>query len=248
MTDRSQATAGLKRIGLIGGTSWHSTVQYYSVINQAVNDHFRNNTNPPLVLFNVNQANVHECQRANNWDAVAAIFIEAAQCLERADVELISFCANTPHKVYDQVCQEVSVPILHIADTTAAAIQKQGLKQVAFVGTLYSMQDDFVTGRIAARGIDVAVPTNLATVQELHRIIQQELTFNNVLPESKRWVVRQLQGMIEDGAQGIILGCTEFPLMLNSLDLAVPLFDTTQIHAMAAAQFVLGQPLSGTER
>lgn len=233
----------MKRVGLIGGTSWHSTVQYYSVINQAVNDHFGDNTNPPLVLFNVNQAKVHDCQRGNNWDAVAEVFIEAAQCLEQANVKLISFCANTPHKVYDQVSNAVGVPILHIADTTAAAIQKQGLQRVAFIGTQYSMQDDFITGRIAARGIDVAVPNSPAVVQELHRIIQQELTFNRVLPKSKEWVVQQLQMMIENGAQGIILGCTEFPLMLNQLDLPVPLFDTTQIHAMAAADFTLGYPM-----
>lgn len=231
----------MKRLGLIGGTSWHSTVQYYSVINQAVNDHFADNTNPPLVLFNVNQAKVHEYQRLDNWDAVAEIFIEAANCLQQANVELISFCANTPYKVYDQVCNAVDVPILHIADTTAAAIQKQGLQRVAFIGTLYSMQDDFITGRLAARNIDIVVPSTLAVLKELHRIIQQELTFNKVLPESKQWVIRQLQELIENGVQGIVLGCTEFPLMLKPQDLPVPIFDTTEIHALAAADFVLGR-------
>lgn len=229
----------MKRLGLIGGTSWHSTVQYYSVINQAVNDHFGNNTNPPLVLFNVNQARVHECQQADDWDGVAAVFIEAAICLQQANVELISFCANTPHKVYHQVGEAIDVPILHIADSTAAAIRTKGLRKVAFIGTRYSMQDDFVTDRLVAQGIEVAVPTKLDIVDELHRIIQQELTFNKVLPESKQWVIQQLQQMIGDGAQGVILGCTEFPLMLEQDDLAVPLFDTTEIHALAAADFVL---------
>ncbi|MEP3479405.1 MAG: amino acid racemase [Fuerstiella sp.] len=244
MTDRPHHSTTMKRLGLIGGTSWHSTVQYYTVINQAVNDHFGDNTNPPLVLFNVNQARVHRCQKTDNWAEVAHVFSEAARCLEQADVELISFCANTPHKVYDQVCDSVDVPILHIADTTAAAIRKTGLKRVAFIGTLYSMQDDFVTGRIAANDIEVVVPSSSAVLKELHRIIQQELTFNQVLPESKQWVIDQLLELIEDGAQGVVLGCTEFPLMLEPQDLPVPIFDTTEIHALAAADFVLGPNLA----
>lgn len=241
MTDSVKKSPTMKRLGLIGGTSWHSTVQYYSVINQVVNDHFGDNTNPPLVLFNVNQAKVHEHQKAGNWAAVAEIFIDAAKCLEQADVEVISFCANTPHKVYDQVCDEIDVPVLHIADTTAVPIRRAGLKKVAFIGTLYSMQDDFITGRLAAEEIDVIVPDNSAVLEKLHRIIQQELTFNQVLPESKRWVIQQMQSLIDDGAQGIVLGCTEFPLMLKPQDLTVPIFDTTEIHALAAADYVLGR-------
>ena len=192
------------------------------------------------MLFNVNQARVHQCQKADNWAEVADVFIEAAKCLEQANVELISFCANTPHKVYDQVCDSVDIPILHIADTTAAAIQKAGMKRVAFIGTLYSMQDDFISGRMKARGIDVIVPSSPAVLKELHRIIHQELSFRKVLPESKRWVIDQLQKLIKDGAEGIVLGCTEFPLMLKAQDLPVPIFGTTEIHALAAVDFALG--------
>lgn len=231
----------MKRLGLIGGTSWHSTVMYYSEINQAVNDHFGNNTNPPLVLFNVNQADVHQCQREDDWDGVAQIFIEAAQCLQRAGAEAISFCANTPHKVYRQVSESVDVPLIHIADVTAVEVQRLGLKRVSFIGTQYSMQDDFVTGRIAAHGIEVFTPKDQAVIEELHRIIQQELTFSEILPESKRFVLDQLQAMIDAGAEGAILGCTEFPLMVGNDDLGVPVLDTTQIHAAAAADFVLGR-------
>jgi aspartate racemase len=219
-------------------------VEYYSAINQAVNDHFGDNTNPPLVLFNVNQAEVHKRQREDNWNAVAQIFIEAAQCLERADVEAISFCANTPHKIYADVAAKVSVPIIHIADVTASAIQKRGLASACFIGTQYSMQDDFVTGRIASHGIDVSVPEDEDVIRELHRIIQQELTFNDIRTESMRYVIQQLQAMIDAGSQGAILGCTEFPLMLNDEDLAVPVFDTTRIHAAALGNFVLGTELS----
>lgn len=231
----------MKRLGLIGGTSWHSTVEYYSAINKAVNDHFGNNTNPPLVLANVNQAEVHRCQREDDWDGVARIFSEAARTLDRAGVEAVSFCANTPHKVFDEVVREISVPMIHIADVTAAAILECGLTSVCFIGTRYSMQDDFVTSRIASHGIDVSVPTDAAAVIELHRIIQQELTFNDIKPDSKSYVTSQLQSLIDAGAAGAILGCTEFPLMFDEGDLPVPMFDTTQLHAAALVRFVLDQ-------
>ena len=229
----------MKRLGLIGGTSWHSTIEYYSAINQAVNDHFGNNTNPPLVLANVNQADVHRCQRQDDWDGVAAIFIEAAKLLELAGVEAVSFCANTPHKVFDQVASQISVPMIHIADVTAEAILDRGEKSACFIGTRYSMQDDFVTARIALHGIDVTVPDDPEAINELHRIIQHELTYNQIKPESKAYVTDQIQRMLDAGSAGVILGCTEFPLMFDEGDLPVPMFDTTRIHAVALARFVL---------
>lgn len=231
----------MRRLGLIGGTSWHSTVEYYSAINEATNNHFGNNTNPPLVLFNVNQAEVHRCQREDDWNGVAAMFIEAAQSLERAGVDAISFCANTPHKIYEQVLAVVRVPIFHIADATAHAIQQAELSCVCFIGTQYSMLDDFVTGRIASHGIEVRVPKEARVIEELHRIIQQELTFHDIRAESKRYVIEQIETMIADGAQGAVLGCTEFPLMLTDHDLPIPLFDTTRIHSAALADFVLSR-------
>lgn len=230
----------MRKLGLIGGTSWHSTVEYYAAINQAVNDHFGNNTNPPLVVVNVNQAQVHQFQRDDHWDGVAQIFIDGARCLESAGMEAISFCANTPHKVYDQVQAQIGVPILHIADATAQAIASFDMKRVCFIGTQYSMEDNFVTGRIASHGIEVAVPEDATVIVELHRIIQQELTFNNILPASKHFVIEQIQQMIARGAEGVVLGCTEFPLLLSDKDLQIPMFNTTQIHAAAIADFILG--------
>lgn len=230
----------MKRLGLIGGTSWHSTVEYYAAINRAVNEHFGNNTNPPLVVANVNQADVHRCQREDDWDGVAEIFVQAALLLQQAEVEAVSFCANTPHKVYHQVSQAIGVPMIHIADVTAEAILAKRLESACFIGTQYSMQDDFVTGRIAAHGIDVKVPDDDAVVAELHRIIQQELTYNQIRPESKSFVTEQLESMIAAGSSAVILGCTEFPLMFNDGDLSAPVFDTTRIHSAALAEFVLG--------
>lgn len=230
----------MRRLGLMGGTSWHSTVEYYSAVNQAINDHFGDNTNAPLILFNVNQSQVHKCQRNGDWDGVAGLFIEAAKSLERAGVDAISFCANTPHKIHEPVTAQVNVPLIHIADATAAAIRERGLDKVCFIGTRYSMEDDFVTARIASHGIDVRVPENPMVISELHRIIQQELTFNDIRDSSREYVIDQIHNMADLGAQGAILGCTEFPLLLGDNDLDVPLFNTTQIHAAALAEFILG--------
>ena len=231
----------MRRLGLIGGTSWHSTIEYYRIINQATNDHFGNNTNPPLLLFNLNQALVHRYQVEDYWSAVADLVTDAARRLELAGAEAVMCCANTPHKVYQTVEQQITVPILHIADATAAAIKQQGVDAVGFIGTKFSMNEDFVTGRIAQHGIRVLIPEESNEREELHRIIQQELTFGQIKPESKQYVLDSIDSMVALGAKGIVLGCTEFPLMISAADLKIPIFNTTVIHAQAAVEFVLGQ-------
>lgn len=229
----------MKMLGLVGGTSWHSTVEYYSTINQLVNEHFGNNTNPPLMMYNINQALVHRYQNEDNWDGVADLFLQASTCLEQAGVDAVMFCANTPHKIFPAVNQKLSVPMLHIADATAAAIHQSEIRSVCFIGTKFSMQQDFVTGRIAEHEIDVLVPQDNDVVNELHRIIQKELTFGEVKSTSKAFVIQELNAMISRGAKGVVLGCTEFPLMISAEDLNVPIFNTTHIHSQAAANFVL---------
>ena len=229
----------MRRLGLIGGTSWHSTIQYYRIINQAVNDHFGNNTNPPLLLANLNQAHVHRLQIEDNWQGVADLIIDAAERLQTAGAEAIVFCANTPHKCFDVVSQSIEIPILHIADATRNAIQAQGLTSVCFIGTKFSMEEDFVKKRIGSGDIEVLVPDETSTIDELHRIIQRELTFDQIIPSSKKYVIDAINAMVQQGAQGAVLGCTEFPLMIGPDDLSIPIFDTTTIHANAAAEFTL---------
>lgn len=231
----------MKRLGLIGGTSWHSTIEYYRAINDAVNQHFGNNTNPPLVLVNQNQAAVHRYQIEDRWDKIAEMFTTASHQLIAAGVDGVMFCANTPHRIYAVVESEISVPILHIADATATAIKRQGIDSVGFIGTKYSMEQDFVTGRIAEHGIHVHVPETSDTRDELHRIIQQELTFGKIEDRSRQYVLDSLAAMQVKGAQGIVLGCTEFPLMFSGGVPNLPTFNTTSIHAAAAVEFVLGQ-------
>jgi aspartate racemase len=229
----------MRRLGLIGGTSWHSTIEYYRAINEAVNNHFGNNTNPPLILANQNQAVVHRYQTEDRWDKIAEMFIAASQQLLAAGAEAIMFCANTPHRIFPEVESAVAIPILHIADATAEAIKTQNIESVGFIGTKFSMEQDFVTGRISEHGIQVLVPEASEEQVELHRIIQQELTFGRIEDNSKRYVLESIAAMQSKGAQGIVLGCTEFPLMFPKGVPGMPDFNTTEIHAAAAVKFIL---------
>ncbi|MCL4168826.1 UNVERIFIED_CONTAM: hypothetical protein GTU68_061283 [Idotea baltica] len=228
-------------LGLMGGTSWHSTVEYYRLINQATNDYFGDNTNPPLLLFNLNQAQIHQYQIENNWKGVSDLICDGALRLQKAGAKSLIFCANTPHKVFESVQARLSIPILHIADATARAIQDRHISKVCFIGTRFTMEQDFVTERIARHGIEVLVPRELAVIEELHRIIQKELTFGQITTASKKYVLAAIQSMIDQGAEGVILGCTEFPLMISANDLTVPIFNTTEIHSQAATKYILNQ-------
>lgn len=228
-------------LGLIGGTSWRSTIEYYRAINELTNEHFGDNTNPPLVLYNLNQSVMHNHQLNDNWDGIAEILVNAAKRLQNAGAEAIMFCANTPHKVFDIVQREISVPILHIADATANAMDNSGVTKTCLIGTRYSMEEDFLKRRFKKFGIEVLTPATQVEIIELHRIIHEELTFGNVLPTSKRFVIEVIEKMVAAGAKGVVLGCTEFTLMFEPGDLPVPVFDTAAIHAKSALKFVLGE-------
>lgn len=233
----------MKTLGLIGGTSWHSSVEYYQTINSLVNSHFGNNTNPPLILFNLNQALVHAFQKQNDWQSIAKLITNAAQRLAAAGADTLLFCANTPHKVYELVQTNVSIPILHIADATAQFIQNENVNKVCFIGTEFSMEQEFIIGRIRKAGIEVSVPSCSETRVELHRIIQEELAVGKTKQHSKQYVVHALNSMLMEGAEGIVLGCTEFPLLVSQADFSVPVFDTTTIHSKAAVEYILSSEL-----
>lgn len=232
----------MKTIGLVGGTSWHSTVDYYRYINQAVNDAYGNNTNPPLIIWNLNNQRISELETKNQWDEVAAIFSDAAKRLHGSGAEAILLCANTSHKVYAQVVRKSGIPILHIGDATGSAIRKSGLKKVGLIGTKYTMEDGFMVDWLKDHyGIEALVPDSADTRQELHRIIEKELDMGVYKPESKKYVLNQIQELQRRGAQGIVLACTEFPLIIKSTDVAMPVFDTTLLHSQMAVDFILGR-------
>lgn len=229
----------MRKLGLIGGTSWHSTIEYYQYINESVNNHFGNNTNPPLMVYTMNQAMVHKFQVENNWEGIANMLIEAGSNLQKAGAEKVMFCANTPHKVYDDVQRKLEIPIIHIADATAEIIKKQNVHKVGFLGTKYTMTENFITERITDQGVEVIKPIQPEEIEELHRIIIEELTYGKILPSSKEYVLSIIQEFIDQGASGVVLACTEFPLMIGEEDVPISIFNTTKIHADAGVKFIL---------
>jgi aspartate racemase len=232
----------MKPLGLIGGTSWHSTVEYYRYVNQTVNDLYGNETNPPLLLYNLNQQQIHRLQVQNRWDEIANTYANAALKLQSIGAQAVLFAANTPYKVYAEVARNIGIPILHIADATGIAIQKRGLTRVGLIGTTYTMEDGFMQAWLREHyGIEAVVPRSPAVRQELQRIIQKELGMGIFTPKSKRYVLRQIEELESQGLEGIILGCTEFPLIIKQSDVRVPVFDTTRLHAQMAVDFILGR-------
>lgn len=233
----------MKTVGLIGGTAWYATVDYYRYINKAINDAYGDNTNPPLIVYNLNQQRIQELQAKNQWDEIAAMDADAANRLRRSGAQAILLCSNTQHKVYVQVARRLEIPILHIGDATGLAIQKAGLKRVGLIGTRFTMEDGFMATWLKEHyGIETFVPASASARQELHRIIQKELDVGIFKSESKKYVLEQIEELRQRGAQGIVLGCTEFPLIVKQPDVAIPVFDTTLLHAQMAVDFILGKP------
>jgi aspartate racemase len=208
-----------------------------------VNERFGNNTNPPLLLVNLDQHEIHELQKKNNWDSIAGIFINAAKKLQSIGAEAIVFCANTPHKVYEQVSGSLRIPVLHIADATGAAVIEKKIKKVGLIGTLYTMEDDFISGRLKNKyQIETIVPADVSSRNELQRIITEELAMGVFKEKSKQFILGQISLLRQKGAEGIILGCTEFPLIIKDQDVDFPLFNTTYLHCKIAAAFILNTP------
>lgn len=239
----------LKMIGLIGGTAWYSTIDYYRYINQAVNDAYGDNTNPPLLLYNMNDAKIQELQMKGRWDEVAALLSQAAARLRAGDAQAILLCSNTSHKVYPEVARTLDLPTLHIGDATGMAIRNGGLKKVGLIGTKYTMEDGFMVEWLREHyGIETLVPNSVSARQELQRIIHEELDRGIYKPEGKKYVIEQMEELRRRGAQGIVLGCTEFPLVIRQRDFDLPLIDTTRLHSQMAVDFIFGKPGLGHVR
>jgi aspartate racemase len=232
----------MRMLGLIGGTSWHSTVEYYRYINQKINDYYGSETNPPLIVYNLNQRAIHDLQRRGAWDRIAGIYSDAGIKLRVAGAQAVLFAANTPYKVYPQVAQRVGIPVLHIADATAAAIEHAHLRKVGLLGTRYTMEDGFIPSWLKEHyGIEVVTPASQAVRDELQRLIERELGMGVFKPATKRYVLSQIEDLHQHGAQGVILGCTEFTLLISQADVAFPAFDTTRLHAQMGVDFILGR-------
>ncbi len=224
----------MKTIGLIGGMSWESSAVYYDIINKTVKEKLGGHHSCDCLMYSVDFAVIEELQHKGDWDQLTQIMVKAAQRLERGGAELIVICTNTMHKMAPEVEKSVSVPLLHLVDAVAAKIKETGLEKVALLGTRFTMEQDFYKGRLKDRhGIEVIVP-DLAGIEMVHRIIYQELVHGIIKEESRVNFLAVIERLMARGAQGIILGCTEIPLLVKQEDCTVPVFDTTTIHAIAA--------------
>jgi len=228
-----------KVIGLIGGMSWESSSEYYRIINQAVREKLGGLRSARCLMWSFDFGEIEALQHAGRWDDATALMIDAAQRLERGGADFFLICTNTMHRMADQVQAAVHIPLLHIADPTAERIKARGITRVGLLGTAFTMEQDFYKGRLKDKfGLDVLVPEaeDRATV---HRIIYDELVQGRVEVASREAYRKIIARLIERGAEAVILGCTEIMLLVKPEDSAVPLFDTTGIHAEAAVERAL---------
>ncbi|MDR3410197.1 MAG: aspartate/glutamate racemase family protein [Formivibrio sp.] len=228
----------MKTIGLIGGMSWESTTLYYQIINRAVAERLGGLNSARIVLASVNFAEIAAMQRAGQWAEMAGLLADNARKLEHAGADCILIGTNTMHKVAPQVQSAIGVPLLHIADAAASAIRAQGLRKVGLLGTRFTMEQPFYAEHLAQFGIEAITPDE-ALRNEVHRIIFEELCQGKMLDYSRHVLLRIADILAEQGAEGLILGCTELPLLLQQNHTTFPLFDTTALHALAAVDFAL---------
>ena len=224
----------LKTIGLIGGMSWESTVTYYKIINETVKEKLGGLHSAKCILYSVDFQEIEECQANGNWEKSGEILGEAAYNLEKAGADFIVICTNTMHKVVNQIKEKISIPILHIAEMTAEKILEKGLKNIALLGTKYTMEQDFYKSKLIEKGINVIIPDK-NDIEIINEVIYDELCLGTINSDSKKKFLEIVDKLRSKGAEGIILGCTEIGLLINKTDTDVPLFDTAIIHAEQAA-------------
>ena len=224
----------LKTIGLIGGMSWESTVTYYKIINETVKEKLGGLHSAKCILYSIDFQEIEECQANGNWEKSGEILGEAANNLEKAGADFIVICTNTMHKVINQIKEKISIPILHIAEMTAEKILEKGLKNIALLGTKYTMEQDFYKSKLIEKGINVIIPDK-NDIEIRNKVIYDELCLGTINSNSKKKFLEIVDKLRSKGAEGIILGCTEIGLLIKNEDTDVPLFDTAVIHAEEAA-------------
>ena len=224
----------MKTIGLIGGMSWESTVTYYQVINQMVGKSLGGLHSAKTLLYSVDFQEIEHCQSNGEWDKSALILIDAAKRLALAGADFIVICTNTMHKVADQIQAAIDIPILHIADVTAQHLIKGNIQTVALLGTKYTMEQDFYKSKLTNKGLKVLIPDEQDRIT-INQIIYDELCHGIIKPSAKQAYLDIIDKLVKQGAQGVILGCTEIGLLIQQTDCLTPLFDTALLHAEEAA-------------
>jgi aspartate racemase len=228
----------MKTIGLIGGMSWESTVPYYRLINEAIKQSLGGLHSAKIVLYSVDFHEIEQLQRSGDWETAGRLLAEAARTLEAAGADFLLVCANTMHKVAPAIEAAVRIPLLHVVDATAADIRTAGFTRVGLLGTRFTMEGAFYTERLQQHGLQVLIPDEQDR-QIVHRVVYEELCLGKIVDASREAYRRIMAGLVEQGAQAIILGCTEIAMLVGQGDATVPLFDTTQIHARNAAETAL---------
>lgn len=230
----------MKIIGLLGGMSWESTANYYTAINEGVKAAMGGFHSAKLILYSVNFADIEALQRRGDWQGAATQLSQAARSIEAAGADALLICTNTMHKVAPEIEQSLSIPLIHIADSTANSLVRDGVTKVGLLGTAFTMEQDFYIGRLQQFSIDVVVPER-AQRERVHEVIYQELVKGEVKESSRHEYLAIIDDLVARGAQGVILGCTEIAMLVKQTDTDIPLYDTTQLHSEAAIQFALGR-------
>jgi aspartate racemase len=229
----------MKIIGLIGGMSWESSLEYYRIINEEVKRKLGGLHSAKILMYSFDFEEIEKVQHQGKWGEAAKLMIEAAQRLEKAGADFVVICSNTMHKMSGEVRKNIGIPLLHIGDATAEKIREANFKKVGLLGTRFTMEEDFYKGRLIGRyGFEVVIPDEKGR-QIVHDIIYKELCLGVIKPSSKGQFCEIIKNLVKDGAEGIILGCTEIPLLIKQEDVKVPLFDTTRIHAESAVKYAL---------
>lgn len=224
----------MKTIGLIGGMSWESSIEYYRLINEATKSKLGGLHSAKSIMYSVDFAEIEALQHQNRWQEAADLMVSAAQSIERAGADFVVLCTNTMHKLADEIEANIQVPFLHIADVTAEKIQSRGIQKIGLLGTRFTMEQDFYRGRLVDKHeLEVLIPNEDERIV-VHQVIYEELCLGIINSESRKQYIEIMSRLVDSGAEGIILGCTEIELLVQTGDTRVELFPTTRIHAEAA--------------
>ena len=228
----------MKTIGIIGGLTWHSTLDYYRLLNEGVNKRLGGDHAAKIILNSVDFADIKVLTQQQDWDGIAIIICKAAKAVEAGGASCLMIGANTMHNIADKVQAAIGIPVIHIADAVAEAIKIKKLKKVALLGTKYTMQMDFYKNKLAAQGISTIIPGEV-DIEYINTSIYEEFSKGIFLPETKKQYLLIIDKLVAEGAEGIIAGCTEIPILIKQQDCSVPVFDTAFVHSMAAVDFAL---------
>jgi aspartate racemase len=229
----------MKTIGIIGGMSWESSAEYYRIMNEYVKENQGGHHSCKCLMFSLDFDPLNKLQHVGDWNQLANIMVDTARSLEKGGAEIIIIATNTMHMMYEDICKNVDLPILHIADAVAEEIKSKQLKTVALLGTRFTMEKEFYSGRLKKKHqINTVIPDD-QDMDVVHNIIYSELVMGEIKSESKRAYIKIIKKLTDKGAEGVILGCTEIPLLIKQDDLNIPIFDTTDIHAKAAVDLAL---------